>query len=66
MKSKPDSMTTEQYRDLVKMLKAEGWALMNFGALNRDEVWLIHHNGLAQRVKYEERSETRGTICEKH
>lgn len=66
MKGKPDSITTEQYRELVKMLRAEGWAIINFGELKKDEVWLMHHNGLAQRVKYEQRSEFAGTILEKH
>lgn len=66
MKNKPDSLTTEQYKELVKMLRAEGWALIDFGKLAKDEVWLLHHTGLAQKVKYEERHETRGTICERH
>lgn len=66
VKTKPDSLTTEQYRDLVKMLRDEGWALLQFADLKRDEVRLLHHTGLVQKVKYEERQETRGTICERH
>lgn len=66
MKSKPDALTTEQYREIVKLLKAEGWALVNFGELPKDEILLVHNDGMVQRVRYEQRPEFLTDACKRH
>ncbi len=55
--TKPNSMTSEQYKELVRMLKAEGWTIVCFGELNRNEVLIINPDGATERCLYEPRGE---------